>query len=132
MATVLVLNDDGDLLATYESVLRELGHEPITKTTVTSGPETVREVKADALLVDLMRSREDEYGLRIIEEVRGDPELEKLPVILCTAAAGEVRSLLPRLTQLDVPVLLKPFAISDLERVLSTVLNEGPEPTTSR
>jgi CheY-like chemotaxis protein len=51
---------------------------------------------ADALLVDLERPDEEEYGLRIIEELRSDPELVALPVILCTAAAEEVRPLLER------------------------------------
>jgi CheY-like chemotaxis protein len=132
MAIVLVLNDDHDMLDTYELMLAELGHTPIAKMTVNSGPETVRDVGADALLVDLMRPDEDAYGLRIIEEIRGDPELGQLPVILCTAGAERVSPLLPRLQELDVPVVLKPFAVSDLEQVLTSVLNtdaDAPRPS---
>ena len=131
MATVLVLNDDSDMLETYESVLRELGHEAVTKLTVASGPETVREVRADALLVDLMRNEEDAYGLRIIEEVRSDPELESLPVVLATAAAEAVPRLQGKLDQWDVSVLIKPFGVSELEQVLTAVLRRGPESSSS-
>jgi CheY-like chemotaxis protein len=70
MAIVLVVNDDRTMLDVYEAVLRDLGHEPITKMTASSGPDTVRDVGADALLVDLERPDEEEYGLRIIEELR--------------------------------------------------------------
>lgn len=63
MAVVLVVNDDGDLLDTYEAMLVAMGHEPVTKLTLASGPETVREVGADALVVDLERADEDEFGI---------------------------------------------------------------------
>ena len=75
MAVVLVVNDDRDMLDMYESVLQAMGHQPITKVAIHVGPETVREVGADALLVDLEAPEEAEFGLRLIQEVRQDPEL---------------------------------------------------------
>jgi DNA-binding NtrC family response regulator len=53
MAVVLIVNDDRDLLDMYAEALRAMGHEPVTKEAIDSGPETVRQVGADALLVDL-------------------------------------------------------------------------------
>ena len=97
MAVVLVVNDDNDTLDMYESVLIALGHEPVTKETVASGPETVRDVGADALVVDLQRPDEDEYGLRIIEDLRADEETRAIPIILCTGAVDAVESVRPRL-----------------------------------
>jgi CheY-like chemotaxis protein len=88
---VLVINDENSMLDAYQAVLSELGHNAITKTTIRSGPETVRDVGAQAHLVNLMRPDDDDYGLRIIEELKADPELREVPVILCTAAAEEVR-----------------------------------------
>jgi CheY-like chemotaxis protein len=129
MAIVLVVNDDRTMLDVYEAVLRDLGHEPITKMTASSGPETVRDVGADALLVDLERPDEEEYGLRIIEELRSDPELVALPVILCTAAAEEVRPLLERLDRLGVPVIRKPFEVTELERALRDALGDAQRRT---
>ena len=90
MAVVLVVNDDNDTLDMYESVLIALGHEPVTKETVASGPETVRDVGADALVVDLQRPDEDQYGLRIIEDLRADEETRAIPIILCTGAVDAV------------------------------------------
>ena len=123
MAVVLVINDDDSLLDMYESVLTELGHVPVAKATVASGPETVRDVGADALLVDLQRPDESEYGLRIIEELRSDSEMTNIPIVLCTAASDLVEPTLRRLDELEVPVLVKPFRIEQLERTLAEVLN---------
>ena len=123
MAVVLVVNDDGDLLDIYEAVLAAMGHEPVTKLTIESGPETVREVGADALVVDLQAADEGHFGLRIIEEVRSDPELRDFPIILCSGAAESIHPLRERLAELNVPVVLKPFPIEVLEQQLKETLS---------
>ena len=127
MAVVLVVNDDNAMLDMYESMLIALGHEPITKETVASGPETVRDVGADALVVDLQRPNEDEYGLRIIEELRADEETRAIPIVLCTGAADALESLRPRLDALAVPIVVKPFSIGELEQTLRDVLERSTE-----
>jgi CheY-like chemotaxis protein len=128
MAVILVIDDDADMLDLYGAFIREMGHEPVTKTAVESAPETIRDIDPDALLVDLRRPDEDEYGLRVIEELRADPELKALPIVLCTAGAEEVRPLLQRLDLLDVPVVLKPFSTDDLERTLTAAVKQAPAP----
>ena len=122
MAIVLVVNDDGDLLDTYEAGLAAMGHEPVTKLTINSGPETLREVGADALVVDLQVADEGHFGLRIIEEVRSDPDLRDFPIILCSGAAEDIDPLRQRLAELNVPVVLKPFPIEVLEQQLQATL----------
>jgi CheY-like chemotaxis protein len=125
MARVLVLNDDQTMLDLYEDALRELGHEPVAKYIVESGPETVDEVAADALVVDLQRAGEDHYGLRIIEEVRAEPRLSAFPIVLCTGAVDQLPAVLPLLESLGVPVLRKPFQIKELSTVLETLMSEA-------
>ena len=122
MAVVLVINDDDDVLDVYASVIASLGHTPVTKEIVASGPETVRDVGADALVVDLQRGNEDDYGLRIIEEMRANEATRNFPIILCTGAPEAVHTLGPRLDQLGVPVVLKPFSIDALEQTLTAAL----------
>lgn len=127
MAVVLVVNDDADMLDTYESLLISMGHQPVTKMVVSSGPETVRDVGADALVVDLQQPDENEYGVRIIREIRADPRTSDVPIILCTAASEAVRPLIPQLDALRVPIVIKPFAFEDLEKALRDALKERGE-----
>jgi DNA-binding response OmpR family regulator len=118
MARVLVINDDDGILDVYGDVLRGLGHEAVAKQTAASGPEIVRDVGADALIVDLQRPDEEEYGLRIIEELRADRDMVALPIVLATAAGLELAPKLARLQALDVQVLHKPFQVAELETAL--------------
>ena len=122
MAVVLVVNDDDSALDMYEEVLMALGHEPVTKETMASGPETVRDVGADALLVDLQSPDEDVYGMRIIEDLRANEEMGAIPIVLCTGAADAVESVRPRLDALGVPIVVKPFSLDELERALARAL----------
>jgi CheY-like chemotaxis protein len=122
MAMVLVVNDDRDMLDMYEALIRQIGHEVVTETIVESGPEAVRAVKADALVVDLQRPDERDYGLRLIEEVRAHPDVSAIPIILCTGAVEQIGPLMPRLQSLHVPVLPKPFRAEELEQALASAL----------
>ena len=103
-------------------MLLALGHEPVTKKAVASSPETVRDVRADALVVDLQRPDDDAYGLHIIEELRADEEMKAFPIILCSGAPEAVKSLRPRLDALGVPVVIKPFSLEELEHMLASAL----------
>ena len=123
MARVLVINDDESILNVYEHLLRELGHEGVSRLKAESGPEIVREVEADALIIDLQRPGEAEYGLRIIEELRADPIKADMPIVLATGAAELPQA--ERLQALAVQVVRKPFEISEIEQALSRSLRDA-------
>ena len=123
MAVVLVINDDRDLLEAYQEMLRQLGHEPVTKIAARSGAQTVRETHAQALVVDFERPDERDFGLRVVEQVRADPELRALPVMVCTGAPeARLRTVRGRLSELGVPVLPKPFTLEEFEAALEKLL----------
>ena len=106
-----------------------MGHQPVTKMVVSSGPQTVRDVGADALVVDLQQPDDNEFGVRIIREVRADPQTSDVPIILCTGASEAVHTLMPQLDELDVPmIVIKPFAIEELEATLRDALRKRGEP----
>ena len=122
MAVVLVVDDDRDMLGVYESVLDSLGHRPVARPMVESGPVTVRRLEAQAVILDLQQPEEALYGLRIIQELRTDPELEELPIILCSGAPEALRDLAHDLDHWKVPVLVKPFPVTALEAALNAAI----------
>lgn len=122
MSRILIINDDDSILDAYEAVVRGMGHEPVTKEVAASGPEAVRDCRADALIVDLQRPDEDEYGLRIIEELRAQHETRAFPIVLATGAGPELEPVLDRLQSLEVAVVRKPFQIEDLESAIDSSL----------
>ncbi len=119
MAIVLVVNDDRDMLDVYAAVLEQMGHRPLLRINMDPKPETVISAGAEAVIIDLQAEADRLAGLRAIEALRAHPATEKVPIVLATAAE--------RLEKLDVPVLLKPFAIDALRDVLGDVLpSRGP------
>jgi len=122
MALVLVVNDDRDMLDLYGAVIEEMGHQPVLRIDMDPDPEIVIAIGADAVVIDLQAEADRLAGLRAIEALRADPATRDLPIVLATAAAREVRPLVKRLETLDVPVLIKPFAIDQLRDVLGRLL----------
>lgn len=128
MAVVLVVDDDHDMLEAYRALISELGHEVVTEIIVESGPRAVRDAQADAILVDLQQPHQDDYGLRLIKDVRADPAVKAIPIILSTAAVEDVQAMRPVLDRLQVAVLRKPFRMTELETVLAEALS-APDPS---
>jgi CheY-like chemotaxis protein len=118
MAVVLVVNDDRDMLDVYQALLAEMGHEVVPRLGLEPDPEDVIKTQADALIIDLQRDADPLAGMTVIEELRRHPATRDMPVVLSTGAAAEVRQLTPRLSQLQVPVLIKPFDADQFQNVL--------------
>ena len=127
MPTVLVVNDDPDMLQMYEAVLEELGHRSELREDMNPKPGDVIAAGADALVIDLQADSDQLAGLRAVEVIRAHPATRGLPIVMATAAAEDVRPLISRLKELDVPVLIKPFAIDKLRAVLEMVLPSPEE-----
>ncbi len=116
------------MLDMYAAVLEEMGHRPVLRIRVDPKPEMVIATGAEAVVLDLEAETDRLAGLRVIEELREDPATANVPIILCTAATEEVRPLMPRLEVLQVPVLIKPFAIDQLRDVIGRVLPAALQP----
>lgn len=76
-----------------------------------------------APVVALRRPDESHYGVRAIEEIRAEPELNTFPIALCTGVEEQLALMLERLGTLRVPVLRKPF---DMAEVSATWQRDHP------
>jgi DNA-binding NtrC family response regulator len=126
MSVVLVVNDDRDMLDMYGAVLEEMGHRPLLRIDLNPEPETVIAARAEAVIIDLQAEQDRRAGLHAIEALRAHPATHELPIILATAAVDDVSPLAERLDHLDVPILIKPFAIDKLRDLLGRVLPYPP------
>jgi CheY-like chemotaxis protein len=122
MSVVLVVNDDRDMLDVYGAVLEEMGHQPILRVDLDPDPEVVIATRAEAVVIDLQAEADRLAGLKAIEALRAHPATREVPIVLATAAVEEVHPLVERLDKLEVPVLIKPFALDELRDVLGRVL----------
>lgn len=122
MAVVLVVNDDRGMLEVYQAMLGEMGHQAVPRLDLDPDPGKVIETGAEALVIDLQAEADPMAGLSVIEELRHHPATRDMPIILSTGAAAEVQRLSARLSQLQVPVLIKPFDVEEFRDVVQRLL----------
>ena len=107
---VLVVEDDPSVRGLLQTLLTVEGYEVATASDGLGGLGEAASAPPALVLLDLMMP--DLGGVRVLEEMRADPRLAGIPVIVVT---GKVESVPGMQTQLgDDNVFLKPFAVGEL------------------
>ena len=108
--TVLVVEDDPSVRGLLQTLLSAEGYDVVTASDGLAGLVKVSSAPPALVLLDLMMP--DLGGVRVLEEMRDDPELVDIPVIVVTGKIDAV----PGMRELlgDDNVFLKPFAVSEL------------------
>ena len=111
---ILVVEDDPSVRGLLQTLLSAEGYDVSTASDGLAGLVKATSSPPALVLLDLMMP--DLGGVRVLEEMRDDPDLSDIPVIVVTGKVDAVpgmRSLLG-----DDNVFLKPFAVGELlERV---------------
>jgi two-component system response regulator MtrA len=87
VARILVADDDVDIRELVEFKLSTMGHDIVAVGDGAAAVEACRAQKPDLAVLDVMMPGVS--GLDAIKEIRADPTLADLPVILLTARAQE-------------------------------------------
>ena len=88
-----------------------------------SSLEPIRAADPELLIVDLRLQGAEISGWDILQAARADPQLGRLPVIICSADALELRERAEAMAQMPgVEVLMKPFALDDLKVLVRRLL----------
>ena len=89
MARLLIVDDDADLLAGQKIFLEGSGYEVETALSVAEGLEKAAAWRPDLVIADLMMEHYDS-GFVFCKKVRELPGLEKVPILMQTAAPRKV------------------------------------------
>ncbi len=108
--TVLVVEDDPSVRGLLQTLLSAEGYEVVTASDGLAGLVKATSSHPALVLLDLMMP--DLGGVRVLEEMREDPALAGIPVVIVTGKQDAV----PGMRQLlgDDNVFLKPFAVAEL------------------
>jgi CheY-like chemotaxis protein len=82
----VVIDDDPDFIEYARIVLESAPYEVLTASDAASGLELIRAAAPDLIITDVMMSYTLE-GISVTQEVRADPELAQIPVIVISAIA---------------------------------------------
>jgi DNA-binding response OmpR family regulator len=109
-ARVLVVEDDPSVRGLLQTLLVSEGYDVSTASDGLAGLVKANASHPQLILLDLMMP--DLGGVRVLEELRGDPELADIPVIVVTGKLDAVPSLRSLLG--DDNVFAKPFGVAEL------------------
>ena len=107
---VLVVEDDPSVRGLLHTLLTGEGYEVATASDGLAGLVKASSAKPDLMLLDLMMP--DLGGIRVLEELREDPTMADIPVIVVTGKLEAVPSLRGLLGEDNV--FVKPFGVTEL------------------
>ncbi|HSZ55771.1 MAG TPA: response regulator transcription factor [Tepidisphaeraceae bacterium] len=117
--TILVIDDEKDLIELVRYNLEKEGFDVIAATDGQSGLEVVKKHRPDLVVLDLMMPGLD--GLAVCQQLRNDPRAGRIPVIMLTAKATEA----DRIVGLELGAddyITKPFSPREVVARIKAVL----------
>lgn len=82
---ILIVDDEPDIITFLSALIEENGYESVSAKDGTEGLELLRKEKPDLVLLDLMMPKKS--GITMFQELRKDPELSDIPVIVVTGVS---------------------------------------------
>ena len=86
-AKILVIDDDDDFVESTKTVLESKPYEVIVAHDGDEGLQKAREENPDLILLDVIMPVKD--GFTAAEQLKKDPQLSKIPVLMLTAFAAK-------------------------------------------
>lgn len=122
---ILAIDDELDTLTFYSEVLEDENYLPITAASGQEGLDKAREHRPDLIMLDIMMP--EKGGMKTYKELKKDPDLKDIPVIVITGISKLVdfKSLMNRGSTDNIPPagqLAKPHSADDLIKAIRDVL----------
>ena len=83
---ILVLDDEPNVVAYLETLLQDNGYDTVSAGDGREGMEKVRSEKPDLITLDI--SMPEESGVRFFRDLKADPDLAGIPVVIVTGVTG--------------------------------------------
>lgn len=123
--TILIVEDEKDTVEMYRIVLEVEGYEVMVAYTLQGAVKQLEKKKPDLVLLDV--ALRGTSGLDLCEMIRGDPELEDLPVVIISNL-GSPEDIKAGLDAGANAYLTKPISQDELlEAVHQNLLPQSPE-----
>lgn len=122
MTSVLLVDDERDLLSLLDFNLRAAGFETALATTGEQALAQVKRKVPDLVLLDLMLP--DVPGTEVCRQLKADPRTKHVPVVMLTAKGEEVDRVVGFELGAD-DYVVKPFSVRELLLRIDVILRRG-------
>ena len=115
---ILVIDDDNDIVTFLTALLEDNGYATIQAFNGEEGLQKTKAERPDLVLLDI--SMPEKSGVKYYREVRDDPELKSIPVVIVTGVAAEFKRFISTRRQVPPPegYISKPV---DKQELLDTI-----------
>lgn len=120
--TIVVINDSPDLLELARLLFEDEGYDVKVAQVGQGAYDLIRQTMPDLVLLDVRLP--DISGWDILQALRLDANTASIPVLMCSAAVGEMRDLEEQLASTGVDWLIKPFSIDTLLEKVRTLIGD--------
>lgn len=122
-ARIAVIDDDPDVVAYVSSVLADNGYQVRSAGDGVTGLELVRDWVPDLICLDI--AMPELTGVKVYRELRGDPLLASIPVIMVTGVLPQFKEFIHHRKHVPPPdgYVQKPFELGELLEVIARVLD---------
>jgi CheY-like chemotaxis protein len=133
MARLTIVNDSPELLDLIGEILEGDRHV----TTLIDGNQgdllhRICQSQPELLVMDLGRGDDARHGWKLVEELRGIPGCEEIPVVLCSADILALNELEPELNATSRAAALRlPFEIDELLQAIHRFIDRQEAPRCS-
>jgi CheY-like chemotaxis protein len=84
--TILIVDDEPDVVSYLEMLLRDHGYDTVSASNGREAMELVRKMRPDLITLDI--SMPEASGTRFYKEIKTDPALASIAVVIVTAVTG--------------------------------------------
>ena len=110
---IMVIDDSKEILDLIEMILTEEGYDTALYSFGIHDLIEVKRISPDLIILDYLIGQE-EGGWNLLQQLKLDRDTAGIPVIICSAAAKQLREMDSWLDEKGVGVVYKPFDINDL------------------
>jgi CheY-like chemotaxis protein len=126
MARVTVVNDNPEFLELVDDILEDDRYA--TTTIDGDAPDALEQILAsrpELLIIDVRLGDPGDHGWQIAQQVRAEPGLDGLPILLCSADIQALEELADEVARRQrVEALAKPFSVDQLTDAVERLLED--------
>lgn len=122
---ILVVDDEKDVLSYLTALFEDAGFATLTAETGSQCLEVARAGKPDLITLDI--TMPEQSGVRAYRNLRGDPDLGRIPVVIVTAVGEEMEMFLAKLKGFAKPdaFMNKPIVPDELIATVNEILSRS-------
>ena len=120
---IIVIDDDEHLVAFLAGLLKDNGYDPIAAYDGQEGLEKTKAEQPDLILLDI--TMPEKSGVKFYRQVRDDPDLKTIPVVIVTGISKDFEKFISTRRQVTPPdaYFSKPVDNKELMDTISRLLS---------